>query len=221
MDTIKVCDSKTTGYQKLSDSELIIFVGMTGVGKTTTVSNLIKQIPMGIMPNRRKLTDIFIIPAMLKQSGKPQSPVTDRAERFNLTRMFREKYEGGMAFVLDNLYIPKQKSAVIFDGLRGVNEVQYALRHLPLAAFIFLEAPEKVRINRLSNRNDSFDKISADDGQNDLLAKAKAIVKKEKSQYDPEATRQYLLTHGAARTLVIDTYKNNPAQVLEKIVQYL
>ena len=47
----------------------------------------------------------------------------------------------------------------IFDGLRGADEVTFAAQNLPLARFAVLNAPDVVRVERLVQRQDSFDQV--------------------------------------------------------------
>jgi hypothetical protein len=49
----------------------------------------------------------------------------------------------------------------VFDGLRGANEVVYAVTALPRARFVVLGAPDWERLKRLLGRNDDFDHIAA------------------------------------------------------------
>ena len=46
---------------------------------------------------------------------------------------------------------------LVFDGLRGANEVAYAAAALPHARFVALDAPDWERLKRLLGRNDDFD----------------------------------------------------------------
>jgi hypothetical protein len=55
-----------------------------------------------------------------------------------------------------------QDGALLFDGLRGVNEVTHAAALLPFALFVVLEAPDAVRVARLMGRGDPFDQIGAE-----------------------------------------------------------
>ena len=49
---------------------------------------------------------------------------------------------------------------LVFDGLRGTNEVAYAAVTLPHARFALLDAPDWERLKRLLGRNDDFDHIA-------------------------------------------------------------
>ena len=139
-------------------------MGVTGVGKSTTLEHLLERTgPATLLPDRRALTDRLIISAMQAAQGLPVTPVTDRAQRFAYTRAFRERYPGGMAQALTLLAVDRSTSAgpFIFDGLRGENEVRFALDALPLARLALLHAPDGVRVLRLLHRNDPFDRFGA------------------------------------------------------------
>ena len=84
--------------------ELLILVGLTGTGKTTTV-NALRGVGLNfsLLPNRREITDEFIIGYLQKLDGEPVAPVTDRTERFVYTRRFREMFAGGMAEALQGM----------------------------------------------------------------------------------------------------------------------
>jgi hypothetical protein len=47
----------------------------------------------------------------------------------------------------------------VFDGLRGLDEVQYAASTYPLWRFVALGAPDAVRVRRLLGRADAFDRV--------------------------------------------------------------
>jgi hypothetical protein len=55
--------------------------------------------------------------------------------------------------------IAQENEPFIFDGLRGLNEVQHGSSYFPQSRFIVLEAPDVVRLNRLLNRGDQFDMV--------------------------------------------------------------
>lgn len=160
-----------TGWQTLAETNLLILVGVTGVGKSRTVQELSDAgLSFTLLPNRRVLTDHLIIGALQRLDSDiytNQAPpiVRDRKERFAYTRRYRETYAGGMAQALTSLCVADSlaEKQLLFDGLRGVNEVECAARLLPKARFIALSAPDGVRIERLLGRNDAFDQI--DGGQ--------------------------------------------------------
>jgi len=148
------------GFTPLTELPLVILVGLTGVGKSTVLELL--QLPFTLLPNRRELTDAIIITWLQLEAGQTPHPVTDRLKRFEYTARYRKKFEGGMAYALSQLSarLSHPAEVIIFDGLRGLDEVQHAARYLPLARFVVLDAPDMVRLNRLLVRGDAFDQIS-------------------------------------------------------------
>ena len=147
-------------FRPISETNLIILVGVTGVGKTTTVKALrAADIPFDLLPNRRTLTDELIIANLQQMDGKPVERVADRSDRFALTRRYRELHPGGMAHALTKLWV-RNNQPLIFDGLRGVNEIEFAVSALPKANFLVLDAPHFVRLRRLLGRADAFDEVA-------------------------------------------------------------
>ncbi len=155
------------GWQALGNQPLIILVGVTGVGKSTTLEQLAKAwLIYTLLPDRRELTDWLIIAQMQMLAGEPLAPVTDRKARFDYTRRYRQRYPGGMSHALSQLWVnPTQLAGqLLFDGLRGAEEVGHALKLLPQARFVVLDAPDVVRVQRLLGRNDAFDRVTAATG---------------------------------------------------------
>lgn len=156
------------GWCKLADLPLLIIVGVTGVGKSTTLAKLAKSaLRYTLLPNRRELTDQLIIPAVQAHDGQPVTPVNDRKLRFGYTARYRQLHPGGMSHALTQLWIDPAQSAGLwlFDGLRGADEVGHALHLLPNARFIVLHAPDGVRVQRLLVRKDDFDRVESDAAQ--------------------------------------------------------
>ena len=156
------------GWQPVQEQPLLCFVGLTGVGKTTTLGILAGLLEAAgraftHLPDRRRLTDQLIIAHLQRQDGEPVRPVIDRAQRFRYTRRYRQEFPGGMAHALSQLWVdPTQHPGLLlFDGLRGENEVTFAARHFPQARFVVLHAPDGVRVQRLLGRQDAFDRIAA------------------------------------------------------------
>lgn len=156
--------------------KLLILVGLTGTGKTTTVNALRDQgCEFRLLPNRRELTDDLIIAPLQEMDGERVTAVTDRTQRFAYTQRYRDLYSGGMAEAVeqwlsvngDQLSVDPNRSPnavyrlLIFDGLRGKNEITYAAQNLPEAWFLFLDAPDFVRLQRLLRRNDVFDQVNS------------------------------------------------------------
>lgn len=151
-------------WRPLADYPLLIMVGVTGVGKSTTLEKLAQSHWVyTLLPNRRVLTDPLIIAYMQALDGQSVQPVTDRKLRFDYTRRYRERFPGGMSYALTQLWIdPAQLGTnLLFDGLRGADEVTHAIQALPHARFIVLNAPDAVRVQRLLGRNDAFDQVSS------------------------------------------------------------
>jgi hypothetical protein len=148
--------------------KLLILMGLTGVGKSTAVRALQESgTAFTLLPNRRALTDTHIIPEMQRVDKKPVEPVSDRLERFALTRRYRELYPGGMVHALKR-YLeanpPAEDVCLVFDNLRGLDEARAAAAAFPEARFILLDAPPLVRLGRLVARRDTFDKVALEPG---------------------------------------------------------
>lgn len=159
---LAVGSATADAWVSLADLNLLIFVGLTGVGKTTTLTELSALVDYTLLPNRRTLTDELQIAELQIADGDPVATVQDRAARFAYTRRYREQYKGGMAHALMQLMVKRDDllpELLLFDGLRGANEVLHAVNHLPHAQFVVLMASDFVRVQRLLSRNDQFDQI--------------------------------------------------------------
>lgn len=153
------------GWESIADCPLLVFAGVTGVGKSTALAALAAAgLDYSLLPDRRDLTDRLIIPSVQSGRGEAQEPVRERKARFAYTRAYRELHPGGMAHALAQLQIDPGvlDGALLFDGLRGDNEVAHAAVLLPYALFVVLEAPDVVRVARLLGRNDPFDGIGGE-----------------------------------------------------------
>ena len=146
--------TRQPGWQQLQDAPLLVLVGVTGVGKSTALSALPE---FGLLPDRRDLTDAVMI---LPLAGRP---VQDREERFALSARYRQAHPGGMAQALGSLWAEQGRlsGGLIFDGLRGQEEVAHAAQHAPAWRFVSLHAPDVVRVRRLLGRGDRFDQVGA------------------------------------------------------------
>lgn len=151
---------------RLGEVPLTVLVGVTGVGKSTALAALRGADPAArVLPDRRQITDdVMILPLAV-------GPVTDRAERFALTARYRQLHPGGMAHALGTLSadLDHWGGHLIFDGLRGLEEVEYAAATFPAWRFVALNAPDPVRVRRLLGRADRFDRLAGGDGS-DLRA---------------------------------------------------
>ncbi len=218
-------------------AKIIFIVGLTGVGKSTTLEALKgSDVTFTLLPNRRKLTDEIIIPAMQQKQGLPIEPIKDRVKRFEFTRSYRKSYPSGMVQVLktylENREIPE--GLLVFDSLRGVNEVKAGVEYFPNSRFVMLDASEEVRLQRLVGREDVFDQV----GSNLLLentqglaniesvtdakvARAIKIIQREKEDYDAQATAAYLKGKlSDVRLLYLDTSEMTIMEVRESITNW-
>ncbi|MER3481325.1 MAG: hypothetical protein C4327_12855 [Meiothermus sp.] len=214
----------------LTDLPLLVLVGLTGVGK----SSLLGALEYPTLPDRREVVDRYVLPLFGAE------PPLGRSERFALTRRFRQEHPGGVAEALAKAHtLPTWP--LLFDGLRGEDEVRYALHHLPRSYFIVLEARDLTRLSRLLNRGDRFDLVRVDAADlgamqelargvlspgeleqalswgvpaHDLMAKLK-IVAEERKNYDPEGARRAL--QNSPRALFLDTETLTIAEEAERI----
>ena len=190
-------------FLPVTDLPLVIVIGLTGVGKSTTIQLLTEQgLDFTLLPNRRELADQIIIPLLQQEDGQPLQPVTDRVKRFEYTARHRAKYPGGMAHALSQLLIDPQKTKplFLFDGLRGLEEVQHAVSYFPQARFIVLDASDMTRLTRLLKRDDAFDTtaVSSTLTSQNLIASFMTIPDLE-AVFDEEQLRQVARIARAAK----------------------
>ena len=159
------------GWVAIVDMPVLILVGVTGVGKSTAVDALrARWGEISLLPNRRKIADLLVIPTVQGWDGDPPTVVTDRRRRFDYTGRYRQRHPGGLAHAFSRLVlqrrpaVPGRGAVTIFDGLRGADEVSFAVQSLPLARFAVLNAPDVVRVERLLQRQDAFDQVSENSG---------------------------------------------------------
>lgn len=170
---------KTEGVP-VNKQALIFVVGLTGVGKSSSLEGMQAQCPMTILPNRRNLTNRFIIPEVQRWDGQPVVPVNDRLERFDYTRRYRERHLGGVVHALetylDTMTLPPD-TPIVFDNIRGEDEARYAVNTFTNSRFIILDAPPLERLKRMATRQDSFDQVRATRLENDtFIANLQAIA---------------------------------------------
>lgn len=149
------------GCHALGEHRLLMLVALTGTGKSTTLDILRAGLsPAGadVIPTRRELTDWVLFPQAQALADEPIAPVTDRVQRFAITRRFARQVEGGMAALFSWLTIKDDAPApLLSEGIRGPNEVGYALRHFPRWQIVELTLHPLTRLRRLSGRNEDFD----------------------------------------------------------------
>ena len=186
------------GWQPIANVPLVIVVGVTGVGKSTTLAGLAAaNLPYVALPNRRDLTDQLLIPAVQRAAGEPVHAVTDRTERFAYTRRYRELYPGGMSHALAQLWAAPLPAGHfwLFDGLRAFDEVSHAAQLLPQATFVVLHAPDGVRVQRLLGRADGFDHVAtaaAPVGDQPLSSLAELGIRDEQAIFTAAESEQLL-----------------------------
>ena len=156
-----------SGWPGLAGRPLTVLVGVTGVGKSTALTALLSgNGTLKLLPDRREVTDAVMI---LPVAG---GPVSDREARFELTARYRALHPGGMAQALGSLCADPDtwSGPLVFDGLRGQGEVEYAAAHFPAWRFVSLHAPDAVRVRRLLGRADAFDQVAGDRVTGDQVA---------------------------------------------------
>ena len=181
------------GWVAIVDMPVLILVGVTGVGKSTAVDALrTRWGEISLLPNRRKIADLLVIPTVQGWDGDPPTTVTDRRRRFDYTGRYRQRHPGGLAHAFSRLVlqrrpaVPGRGAVTIFDGLRGADEVSFAAQSLPLARFAVLNAPDVVRVERLLQRQDAFDQVSENSGGQRSVPSGQRPVPSDDT---PDATR--------------------------------
>ena len=149
------------GYHPLGEHPVLMLVALTGTGKTTALQHLKAKIGddgMGVIPTRREVADWIAIPMMQVQAGEQLRQISDRVQRFRYTRQFAAQVEGGMAAAFSWLRLADCcRGLVLSEGIRGENELRYALTRYPKWQIVDLTARPLVRLRRLSGRGQNFD----------------------------------------------------------------
>ena len=150
------------GFQPLGEKALLMLVALTGTGKSTTLDMLRARTGgagMGLIPSRRELADWIAIPMAQALAGERIKPIKDRRRRFGYTRRFAEQAPGGMAAVFSWLAIADgYDGPLLSEGIRGENEIRYALENFPRWRIVELTLHPLTRLRRLSGRRDDFDR---------------------------------------------------------------
>ena len=147
---------------------VLMLVALTGTGKSTTLDALSTLRTAGqityadVFPTRREIADLIAIPTAQVLQGAPVEPIYDRVERFHWTRTFASAVPGGLAAAFAWLHLNGDpKVPTISEGIRGKNEIAFALEHCPGWVIVELAVEPVVRLIRLTQRNDSFDHANA------------------------------------------------------------
>jgi dephospho-CoA kinase len=190
----------------VADHRLVFIVGLTGVGKSSTLNALGLPRHITLLPNRRVLTDEMIIPQVQKQLGEPVTKVVDRLERFRLTATYREMFPGGMVHALSEFLASQTEltGELMFDNIRGLQEVQAASETFREPRFIVLDAPPLVRLKRLIRRADSFDKVGAVRLENTAFLENLLDIEGIAEVIDPYAVARLEAETGATDTAILD-----------------
>lgn len=211
----------------IADRPMLVMVGLTGSGKTTTVGCL-ADLPPGaaVLPDRRELTDAIIIPAITGSCN----PVHDRRERFEATAAFRDQHPGGMAEILAGLrcHVSLPEGLLVFDGLRGTAEISYAVEHLPRADFAALRVGPAIRLLRLCGRADSFDRMALGDlgtdqssiPPNDRMEIRTTLIKQGFVSLARDEELERVVDRLSAGRLPLDVIARNAAIVVEESRYY-
>ena len=193
----------------MTDADITFIVGLTGVGKSTTLGAL-KRSHLTLLPNRRELADTIIIPEMQRDLGEPERAVTDRLGRFELTKRYRQRHPGGVVYALGRyLEQTPARGPLLFDNVRGVHEVKSAVETFSTSRFIFLDAPNIVRLGRLVGRSDSFDWVAATRPQNTSFAEKLSSIRGVEEVFD-----LYEVGHLEANAGVDDQALLNAVQII-------
>lgn len=193
----------------MAEYRLIFIVGLTGVGKSSTLAALTLPEHITVLPNRRIITDEIVIPQAQRQLGEPVVRVTDRLERFRLTASYRKLFPGGMVHALSR-YLSSHSELtgeLIFDNIRGLQEVQAAFERFPGARFIVLDAPPLVRLTRLVSRKDSFDKVAAVRLENTSFIENLLMIEGITEVFDPYEVARFEATSSASDAEILDAVR--------------
>jgi hypothetical protein len=144
-----------------------ILVGAMGAGKSTLIHNLRQAgLSFTLLPNRRELTERLVVAPLQREDGITPHKL-DRLARLPYIHRYHQRQPAGLGHAITLLSVdpaqvqPQGSPLLLFDGLRGAEEVRYAFKHLPRAFFIGLYATDYVRLSRLLERHDAYDHISA------------------------------------------------------------
>ena len=152
------------GSHSIGQHPMLMLVALTGAGKSTTLHHLRNwhsDFGADVIPSRREVADWIAIPLAQDWTGLALAPEPDRVRRFALTRLFAERVAGGMAAAFSWLNIADDYgSPILTEGIRGENEIRYALEHFPRWQIVELALDPLARLRRLSKRQDEFDRAA-------------------------------------------------------------
>ncbi len=227
------------GYKPLGQQRLLMAVALTGTGKSTALDIVSRRLGgrgFGVIPTRREVADWIAIPLAQHWAGEKLAPAPDRVKRFAYTRRFAQRVEGGMAAAFSWLNLADDyEGALLSEGIRGENELRYALRRFPNWRIVELALHPLARLRRLSARGEAFDRAAglADISflPLELRDEAAALLRAgEISEQALAITRAEAANYGLQPFADGDAYRNYqrldidgcaPAQVADRIIEIL
>ncbi len=154
------------GRAPLGEQALLMLVALTGTGKSTALDIVSRRLGgggLGVIPTRREVADWIAIPLAQHWAGDALAPVPDRVKRFQYTRRFARRVDGGMAAAFSWLNLADDYAGTLLsEGIRGENEIRYALSRFSRWRIIELALHPLTRLRRLSLRNDTFDRAAGE-----------------------------------------------------------
>lgn len=201
----------------------LVLVGGTGVGKTTLINNLQEKLNFNFeIVDRRSLVDQYVIPDYKRYLNARHVEYDEKSRefRFDSTAWYAKKGNSGLAKLVQNSIknLKNSNKVIIVDNLRGELEINYALKNIPEAFFIAMDASSEVRIKRIIGRTEEFDKLS---GQwKEKYDQAKKIVDKESQNYNLKETFK-TLKKISQRAIYFNTDAIPEKEVMEKTIDFL
>ena len=236
-DYLQIRLTSEAGYDRLSHLPVLMLVALTGTGKTTALNALSTRYEDKYdgnrLPSRRHLADFIIIPTAQALAGETIQPITDREQRFHYTRLFSNQVEGGMASIYASLCCRESTVPLISEGIRGHQEIKYALSYCPSWQVMELSLNPVTRLQRLSSREDRFDEaVGTDDlsflpdnfqdavredlTNRQISPKALTIMRAEAQNY---SLMPYERTHERYHCLAVDEL--SPSDIADEIATLL
>jgi hypothetical protein len=114
-------------------------------------------------------------------------------------RRYKQRHPAGLAYAISKLFVDPRTcdDFWVFNGLRGQEEVRYAIEAIPKAEFIVLDADDIVRAERLIKRKDPYDRmIKRKKEHNPVIEKIDSFeaigIPEAAEMFSPEEERQLL-----------------------------
>ncbi len=154
------------GRKPLGEQALLMVVALTGTGKSTALDIVNWRLGgggLGLIPARREVADWIAIPLAQHWAGAALTPTSDRVQRFTYTRRFAQRVEGGLAAAFSWLNLADDYAGTLLsEGIRGENEISFALSHFPSWRIVELALHPLTRLRRLSERKQAFDQAAGE-----------------------------------------------------------